>query len=316
MIATTRAALLRGTTTQDALGDDVDDNSTPFRLYSDWAETRRNRVPNPGNGVVNPFLTPARATQAPGAGFNRFTVNDALLADMAQRATTRAYTNPDSILVSPLTSYVFSGEARCSVVGQSMRAYVQFGDSGGTLLGAQIQLPTIVSDPVAFGTIAAVITTPANAARAMINIGLAGVAAGRAIGSTFDVRNLFVEESSTIDSTFDGDTPATELARYSWTATPEASPSIQETRTITTDYSDFPASIIETSRREYDEASNTWRSVRYYSGRVSSNVPAKAGDRIRDNRDGSIYTVEEVERVPRGLSGRASVTLTMRRTAP
>lgn len=79
---------------------------------------------------------------------------------------------------------------------------------------------------------------------------------------------------------------------------------------------DFPVSIIERSRNEFDEASNAWRTVRYYAGRVSSLVPVKAGDRIKDRRDGAFYVVDEVERMARGLSGRASVTLTMKRTAP
>lgn len=79
-------------------------------------------------------------------------------------------------------------------------------------------------------------------------------------------------------------------------------------------FEDFPASIIERSRREFDEASNAWRTVRYFAGRVPSSIPVKAGDRIRDNRDGAIFVVDEVERMARGLSGRASVTLTMKRT--
>lgn len=81
-------------------------------------------------------------------------------------------------------------------------------------------------------------------------------------------------------------------------------------------FADFPISIIETSRNEFDEASNTWRTVRYYSGRCSIRVPVRAGDRIRDNRDASFYLVTEAERMARGLSGRSSVTLTMKRTAP
>lgn len=80
-------------------------------------------------------------------------------------------------------------------------------------------------------------------------------------------------------------------------------------------FDDFPASIIEKSRREFDEASNAWRTVRYLSGRIPGDVPAAAGDRIRDNRDGSLYIVSECERMARGLSGRSSVTLTLKRTA-
>lgn len=81
-------------------------------------------------------------------------------------------------------------------------------------------------------------------------------------------------------------------------------------------FSDFPVSIIERSRREFDEASNAWRTVRYYSGRCPSYVPAKAGDTIRDNTTNSLYVVSEAEGMARGLSGRSSVTLTMKRTTP
>lgn len=81
-------------------------------------------------------------------------------------------------------------------------------------------------------------------------------------------------------------------------------------------FADFAVSIVEKSRREFDEASNAWRSVRYYAGRVSTLVPVKAGDRIKDNRTAEVFTVGEVKRMARGLSGRGSVTLTMKRTAP
>lgn len=86
--------------------------------------------------------------------------------------------------------------------------------------------------------------------------------------------------------------------------------------TIVPGFDDFPISIIETSRQEFDEASNTWRSVRVYTGRVSTRIPVKAGDRIRDNRDATFYNVGEVESTARGISGRSSVTLTMKRTTP
>lgn len=79
---------------------------------------------------------------------------------------------------------------------------------------------------------------------------------------------------------------------------------------------DFPFSAIERSRREYDEASNAWRTVRYFAGRCPAFVPVKAGDSIRDNRDGALYNVSETKRTARGLSGRSSVTLTMKRTSP
>lgn len=82
------------------------------------------------------------------------------------------------------------------------------------------------------------------------------------------------------------------------------------------DLANFPASIIEKSRREFDEASNAWRTVRYFAGRVPSYVPVKAGDVIRDRTTAALYIVSEVEGMARGLAGRSSVTLTMKRTAP
>lgn len=82
------------------------------------------------------------------------------------------------------------------------------------------------------------------------------------------------------------------------------------------DLASFHFSVIEKSRREFDESSNAWRTVRYYAGRCPIFVPVKAGDTIRDNRDGTLYNVTEAERMPRGLSGRSSVTLTMKRTSP
>ncbi len=81
------------------------------------------------------------------------------------------------------------------------------------------------------------------------------------------------------------------------------------------DLADFPVSIIERTRREFDEASNAWRTIRYYAGRVPSYVPVLAGDRIRDNADARIFIVSEAEAARRGLAGRSTVTLTMKRTA-
>ena len=81
-------------------------------------------------------------------------------------------------------------------------------------------------------------------------------------------------------------------------------------------FGNFPLAITDTSGNEFDESSNAWRFVRKYTGRVSSRIPVKAGDRIRDRRDGAIYAVGEVNPTPRSISGRSSVTLTMKRTTP
>ena len=79
-------------------------------------------------------------------------------------------------------------------------------------------------------------------------------------------------------------------------------------------FDDFPASIIEHSREVFDPADSTLRTVRKLVGRIPANVPVQDGDRLRDNRTGEIYIIDEDERTPRGISGRASVTLSLRRT--
>lgn len=81
-------------------------------------------------------------------------------------------------------------------------------------------------------------------------------------------------------------------------------------------FEDFPISIIEKDATEFDQASATWRSVQRLIGRAAADVPVDEGDRIKDLRDGRIYAVDNVRRTPRGLSGRSSVTMKLRRTNP
>jgi hypothetical protein len=81
-------------------------------------------------------------------------------------------------------------------------------------------------------------------------------------------------------------------------------------------FDDFPMSLLEHERGEFDPASNAWRTVRELVARVPSNVPVDDGDRIKDLRDDAIYAVDGFRSTPRGLSGRASITMTVRRTSP
>lgn len=81
-------------------------------------------------------------------------------------------------------------------------------------------------------------------------------------------------------------------------------------------FEDFALSLIEVDEDAFDQASNTWRAVTRLVGRVPTNVPINEGDRIKDLRDGAIYALEEFRRTPRGLSGRSSVTMTLKRTSP
>lgn len=79
---------------------------------------------------------------------------------------------------------------------------------------------------------------------------------------------------------------------------------------------DFPLSLIERGQNVYDQSSGEWRTVRELIGRCPADVPVNEGDRIKDLRDGKLYIVDEFESTPRGLSGRSSVTMKLRRTSP
>jgi hypothetical protein len=54
--------------------------------------------------------------------------------------------------------------------------------------------------------------------------------------------------------------------------------------------------------------------VRELVGRVPAHLDIRDGDRIRDNRTGITYIIDEKERQPRSISGRASLTLSLRAT--
>lgn len=76
----------------------------------------------------------------------------------------------------------------------------------------------------------------------------------------------------------------------------------------------FPAAIVERSVDIFDPADGTLRSVRKLTGRIPANIALQDGDRLKDLHTGIIYIIDEDERQPRSISGRSSVTLSLRRT--
>ena len=78
----------------------------------------------------------------------------------------------------------------------------------------------------------------------------------------------------------------------------------------------YPFSLIRTDSNVFDPSTNEWRTVEKLVGRFNPDFTIDDGDRVKDLRDGSIYTIDDFEIIPRGLSGRSSVTLKLRRTAP
>lgn len=91
---------------------------------------------------------------------------------------------------------------------------------------------------------------------------------------------------------------------------------IEDNTATVAKWGDFPLSIIEKDSREFDEASSTWRTVKVLVGRAVGALPVDDGDRIKDLRDGAIYAVDSIRTTKRTLSGRSSVTMKLRRTAP
>ena len=105
-------------------------------------------------------------------------------------------------------------------------------------------------------------------------------------------------------------------ALYRGTTEDEYGDEIDNNATPVEGFEDFPVSIIETDANVFDQASSTWRTVTKLTGRVSTRIPIDDGDRIKDLRDGAIYTVDDFTSTPRGISGRSSVSMKLRRTAP
>lgn len=58
--------------------------------------------------------------------------------------------------------------------------------------------------------------------------------------------------------------------------------------------SGVPVSILEQSRRTDRQDNQTPRTVRTYTGRITSTVPVNAGDRLRHNATSTVWVVDEV----------------------
>lgn len=91
---------------------------------------------------------------------------------------------------------------------------------------------------------------------------------------------------------------------------------IDDNATPATGYEDLPGSITERGRTVFDPTSGEPRTVRKITGRLPGDVVLEEGDRIRDNRTGTIYTIEESEGQPRSISGRASLSLDLKQVSP
>lgn len=77
-------------------------------------------------------------------------------------------------------------------------------------------------------------------------------------------------------------------------------------------YRDVPASILETVTRQSRPVDGRTDAVRSYACRVHHNVTLYRDDRIRDQRTGDVYTVDEII-TPTNPVGHTFRRLTLRR---
>lgn len=75
---------------------------------------------------------------------------------------------------------------------------------------------------------------------------------------------------------------------------------------------DVPASLIEKSRKVYDQASGELRTIRYCVGRLVPGTDIRKGDRIKDNTTGTMYALDELTIKPRSISGSSDLVLDLR----
>ena len=74
----------------------------------------------------------------------------------------------------------------------------------------------------------------------------------------------------------------------------------------------FAASIIERSRVVFNHETGERRTVRYAIGRVPPALDVRDGDRIRDDRRGVFYVIEEFTYTPYTLAGTSELRLDLR----
>ena len=77
-----------------------------------------------------------------------------------------------------------------------------------------------------------------------------------------------------------------------------------------------PGSLIERERVVLDPTTGEPRTLTQYHARLTPGTfPAKRGDRVRDERDGSLYVVESVKAQPRTIGGLSALRLILSKTS-
>lgn len=327
MIATTRGALLRGTTVTDALGDEYQDDSIPEPTYSEWTPERINYLLNPSMSSAGGIGWNPGA--AGGTAFVGATVGDS--GQPARRQTITSISGSVSALSLALYGsrnqaaagmpIGVTGDVWClgirAKASEPMTVGMFYGYGTASLTAGfqNFNVTTVEQDFFfAFPVLAA-----ANGSVLNMRLGLTGsINPGLAVNDWIEFSNPLFTKPWDTPRFFSGADGDGALDRTRWAGAVEASGSILETRTILEagGREGFPLSLILRNERTFDQSTGEWRTIEYYAGRVPSYVDVDEGDRIKDLRDGAIYAVDEFTRTPRGLSGYSSVTLKLRRTAP
>lgn len=87
---------------------------------------------------------------------------------------------------------------------------------------------------------------------------------------------------------------------------------INDATTLVALWASFPASLIESTRRIYDAASEAQRVIRRCTGHVPLRLPIVAGDRIKDLSTGRLYALDEITSAGRNLAGMRDLILDLR----
>lgn len=334
MLATTRGDLYRGTPTEDIYGDEIEDNLGEIghfehvpTTYTPWAETRRNlhtqpRVPTISNGrwFVGGSVPGGRSIS--GEGFDGFpTAYRVTLTGSSPGVNVGIGTSMRD--VAAVVDAFLSVHFFSSVPLLVRPAVERWSAPSGGSRGPNATAGDVMLAPGVTRLIIPVIFDPGFPYYTLVVYGATSdpIPAGAILAASGGMMDPIGGDY------FDGSTLDAEFLRTYWAGTPGVSESVLETRAVDVPAHDvwvidkpsavvaldFALSIEEKTTREQDEASGTWRTVRYFAARIPSNIDIQYGDRIRDRRTGLFYSIDSIRSVPRSLAGRASTTLKLRR---
>lgn len=106
----------------------------------------------------------------------------------------------------------------------------------------------------------------------------------------------------------------TRAALVRGTTTDDFGDELETADAFVTGFEDFPASILERTREDLDESTQTWRTIRTITARLPARAldAVQTGDRLKDLQTGKTYQFDGTTRERRGLAGRSSVTMTLK----